>query len=202
MATLLANNTVKAALASTGIYEIADTQVRGLQLRSCQNKAVWTVRCRLFDRWHRYDLGKACTGEDAAGAITLKTARNRAAKVRAMCEAGIPPGPPDNRLGDRVGWVAGVVQRLDLMISDNDNPFLFPATNASRTNGQEHKHADIEMLNRALEGMPGVGFSTHGGRYAFSTYGERDLGFAKERRQGHPGSSRRRRCEGCHRPIL
>jgi hypothetical protein len=27
--------------------------------------------------------------------------------------------------------------------------------------------------------MPGVGFSTHGGRYAFSTYGERDLGFAK-----------------------
>jgi hypothetical protein len=77
-----------------------------------------------------------------------------------------------------VSWVAGVVERLDRLIGDDNNPFLFPSSRAHQE-GEDYQHADIEMLNKALETMPGVSFSTHGGRYAFSTYGERDLGFAK-----------------------
>jgi hypothetical protein len=64
------------------------------------------------------------------------------------------------------------------MISDGDNPYLFPAVKP-RNKAGDHQHADIEMLNRALESMPGIDFGPHGARYAFSTYGERDLGFAK-----------------------
>jgi hypothetical protein len=78
-----------------------------------------------------------------------------------------------------VSWCAVVADKLDRMISDGKNPYLFPAARARKSDTDDHQHADIEMLNRALESMPGVGFSPHGARYAFSTYGERDLGFAK-----------------------
>jgi hypothetical protein len=85
-----------------------------------------------------------------------------------------------------VGWVDKVVERLDRLVGDSDNPFLFPAERLKPVDpltgsGQapEHQHADIETFNKALEHMPGVSFSTHGGRYAFSTYGEMHLGFAK-----------------------
>jgi hypothetical protein len=33
------------------------------------------------------------------------------------------------------------------------------------------------LFNDYLGAMPGVSFSPHGARYAFATYGERDLGF-------------------------
>jgi hypothetical protein len=78
-----------------------------------------------------------------------------------------------------LSWCAVVADKLDRMIGDGDNPFLFPAARARKSDTGDHQHADIEMLNRALESMPGVDFSPHGARYAFSTYGERDLGFAK-----------------------
>lgn len=81
----------------------------------------------------------------------------------------------ERRLTPYVSWIVAVVDRLDRLISDGDNAFLLPAARATA----EHQHADIEMLNRALESMPGVNFSTRGGRYGFSPYGGRDLGFAK-----------------------
>jgi hypothetical protein len=40
-------------------------------------------------------------------------------------------------------------------------------------------HADVGLLNDYLSAMPGVDFSPQFVRYAFSTYGERDLGFRK-----------------------
>jgi hypothetical protein len=40
-------------------------------------------------------------------------------------------------------------------------------------------HADVGLLNNYLGVLPGVDFSPHCVRYAFSTYGERDLGFHK-----------------------
>ena len=40
-------------------------------------------------------------------------------------------------------------------------------------------HADVGLLNNYLSVLPGVDFSPQFVRYAFSTYGERDLGFHK-----------------------
>jgi integrase len=91
-----------------------------------------------------------------------------------------------------VSWAFDAVQRLDRMgveggdpvrlvdgaiTGKGDNPFLFPAVRVR--DDSKHSHADIEMLNRALEWMPGVAFGPHGARYALATYGERELGFAK-----------------------
>jgi hypothetical protein len=84
------------------------------------------------------------------------------------------------------GFTNNDAERLDRLLGDSDNPFLFPAERLKPVDpltgsGQpaDHKHANIETFNKALEHMPGVKFSTHGGRYAFSTYGEMYLGFAK-----------------------
>jgi hypothetical protein len=41
----------------------------------------------------------------------------------------------------------------------------------------DRPHTDAGLFNDYLQAMPGVGFSPHGARYAFATYGERDLGF-------------------------
>ncbi len=71
-----------------------------------------------------------------------------------------------------VGWCAGVILRLD-KLADTQNNWMFPGA------GDGDEPCDIEMLNRALETLPGVGFSPHPVRHAFATYGERHLGFAK-----------------------
>ena len=39
--------------------------------------------------------------------------------------------------------------------------------------------AGVNLLNRWIERLPGISCSTHGGRYAFATYGPRDLSFAR-----------------------
>jgi hypothetical protein len=93
-----------------------------------------------------------------------------------------------------VGWAAEVVRTLDRKIpyEDNANPFLFPQRRKGRqrddsefeiehpTTGEKmHRHRTESFLNRWLESIPGIKFSTHGGRYAFSTYGEGQLGFEK-----------------------
>jgi hypothetical protein len=93
-----------------------------------------------------------------------------------------------------VRWAAEVVRTLDRKIPhvDNANPFLFPQRRKGRkrdddeyeienpTAGEKmHRHRTESFLNRWLESVPGIDFSTHGGRYAFETYGEGQLGFQK-----------------------
>jgi len=80
-----------------------------------------------------------------------------------------------------VGWGAEAVRKLDLL-SDGDNPgWLFPGRRprSGASEGIATGHADVGLLNDYLSAMPGVDFSPHFVRYAFSTYGERDLGFHK-----------------------
>jgi hypothetical protein len=80
-----------------------------------------------------------------------------------------------------VGWGAEAVRKLDLL-SDGDNPgWFFPGRQprAGASAGIAAGHADVGLLNDYLSAMPGVDFSPQFVRYAFSTYGERDLGFRK-----------------------
>ena len=75
-----------------------------------------------------------------------------------------------------VSWVDPVVRQL-IRMCVADNPFLLPGLKPR--DKEIPQHGDIEMLNKALQFMPGVDISPHGARYAFASYGERDLGFAK-----------------------
>src|ERR1035437_1063797 len=80
-----------------------------------------------------------------------------------------------------VGWGADAVRKLDLL-SDGDNPgWFFPGRRprGGASEGIATGHADVGLLNDYLSAMPGVDFSPQFVRYAFSTYGERDLGFRK-----------------------
>jgi hypothetical protein len=76
---------------------------------------------------------------------------------------------------------AEAVRKLDLL-SDGDNPgWLFPGRGprGGASEGIATGHADVGLLNDYLSAMPGIDFSPQFVRYAFSTYGERDLGFRK-----------------------
>jgi integrase len=74
-----------------------------------------------------------------------------------------------------VGFAAVAADRLDLM-SDfaGSDGWLFPAGRSTRSG---RPHAEAGLFNDYLCAMPGVSFSPHGVRYAFATYGERDLRF-------------------------
>lgn len=74
-----------------------------------------------------------------------------------------------------VGFAAQAQERLD-RLSDFEGAegWLFPRGKTGRSN---RPHAESGLFNDYLTAMPGVGFSPHGVRYAFATYGERDLGF-------------------------
>lgn len=76
-----------------------------------------------------------------------------------------------------VGFAAEAVARLDrLSDSDESAGWLFPAGWQSRSG---RGHAASDLFNDYFDAMPGVNFTPHAVRYAFATYGERDLGFAK-----------------------
>jgi integrase len=74
-----------------------------------------------------------------------------------------------------IGFAAHAQERLD-RLSDFEGSagWLFPA---GKTNKSARPHAEAGLFNDYLESMPGIDFSPHGPRYAFATYGERDLGF-------------------------
>jgi hypothetical protein len=84
-----------------------------------------------------------------------------------------------------VGWCNDVLRRLDrlsdfVLKSGDINGWLFPMVRPdSASDDNENGHAEISILNRALEAMPGVDFAPHGVRYGFGTHGEGCLGFAK-----------------------
>jgi integrase len=74
-----------------------------------------------------------------------------------------------------VGFASIAQERLDRLSDfEGSEGWLFPA---GPTNKSERPHAEAGLFNDYLQAMPGVGFSPHGARYAFATYGERDLGF-------------------------
>jgi integrase len=81
-----------------------------------------------------------------------------------------------------VGWGAEAVRKLDrLSESEDGSGWLFPGRRSRRmiSEGVSADHADAGLLNDYLSVLPGVNFSPQCVRYAFSTYGERDLGFRK-----------------------
>lgn len=74
-----------------------------------------------------------------------------------------------------IGFAAHAQERLDRMADfEGSEGWLFPAAVHTKA---DRPHADPSLFNDYLQAMPGVGFSPHGVRYAFATYGERDLGF-------------------------
>jgi hypothetical protein len=73
-----------------------------------------------------------------------------------------------------LGFGATAVDALAKLADEDGREWLFPTREAVFD-----KPADEGVLNKWFSAMPGVECSTHGGRYAFSTYGPRDMGFAR-----------------------
>ena len=73
-----------------------------------------------------------------------------------------------------LGFGATAIDALAKRVDEDGREWLFPTREAN-----SDKPADEGILNKWFGAMPGVDCSTHGGRYAFSTYGPRDLGFAR-----------------------
>jgi len=73
-----------------------------------------------------------------------------------------------------LGFGATAVDALAKLADEDGREWLFPTREADLD-----KPADEGILNKWLSAMPEVDCSTHGGRYAFSTYGPRDMGFAR-----------------------
>jgi glutathione S-transferase len=73
-----------------------------------------------------------------------------------------------------LGFGATAIDALAKRVHEDGREWLFPTREAN-----SDKPADEGILNKWFGAMPGVECSTHGGRYAFSTYGPRDLGFAR-----------------------
>ena len=77
-----------------------------------------------------------------------------------------------------LSWGAEAVRKLDRL--SDDEGWLFPAGRPQRA-GKPNVNPFVgpKFFNTYLQAMPGVSWSPHDVRYAFSDYGERDLGFAK-----------------------
>jgi integrase len=74
-----------------------------------------------------------------------------------------------------VGFAAHAADRLDRLADfEGSEGWLFPARSDAKDG---RPHAESSLFNDYLQAMPGVDFSPHSVRYAFATYGERDLGF-------------------------
>jgi integrase len=74
-----------------------------------------------------------------------------------------------------VGFAAHAAERLDRLADyEGSDGWLFPARSDAKDG---RPHAESSLFNDYLQAMPGVDFSPHAVRYAFATYGERDLGF-------------------------
>ncbi|MDB5502992.1 MAG: hypothetical protein JWR89_2894 [Tardiphaga sp.] len=76
-----------------------------------------------------------------------------------------------------VGFAAVAATRLKALVkTEGGSGWLFPVGRTARV---DRPHAAADLLNDYLDIMPGVNWTPHGVRYAFATYGERHLGFAK-----------------------
>jgi hypothetical protein len=75
-----------------------------------------------------------------------------------------------------VGWAADAVRQLDKLMVVTPG-YLFPPKSIKKTAKRVQRHADINMLNRYMDVLPETKITPHDPRYAFATYGRRDLGF-------------------------
>jgi hypothetical protein len=121
MPEFLTNNTLKSALAAASVgketYSVSDSQIRGLQIRVQKSSVTWSVRSKLHGKQKRYELGRVSLDDDGAGGLCYKTARNRAFKVKEMCEAGISP------LHQIKAWaIGGTVQAVQAAEADKPKP--------------------------------------------------------------------------------
>jgi hypothetical protein len=73
-----------------------------------------------------------------------------------------------------VGFGVTAHDRLAELSAADGRPWLLPHRDRSID-----APAGVNLLNRWIERLPGISCSTHGGRYAFATYGPRDLSFAR-----------------------
>jgi hypothetical protein len=81
-----------------------------------------------------------------------------------------------------VGWGAEAARRLWVMASDDDKEgWLAPSAPRGRRAGKKPRipHADPDFITEILNAT-GCGFTPHGVRRAFSSYGVRDLGFRRD----------------------
>jgi hypothetical protein len=75
-----------------------------------------------------------------------------------------------------VGWAADAVLALDKLVPDGDG-YLFPPARRRKAATRPQRHVTINMLNKYFAALPGTNIAPHDSRYAFATYGRRDLGF-------------------------
>lgn len=73
-----------------------------------------------------------------------------------------------------IGFGVRAVDALSKMADGDGREWLFPTRDVT-----VNKPADEGLLNKWLESLPGVDMATHGGRYAFASYGPRDMGFGR-----------------------
>jgi hypothetical protein len=73
-----------------------------------------------------------------------------------------------------LGFGVGAFDALSGHATDDGREWLFPTRQT-----EIDKPTDEGVLNKWFTALPGVNCNTHGGRYAFSTYGPRDLGFGR-----------------------
>jgi hypothetical protein len=83
-------------------------------------------------------------------------------------------------MSTQVFGARAVDQLVRLLDYESYTGWLFPA--AKRTKS-DRGLAEAGLFNDYFSIMPGVNFSPHGVRYAFATYGERDLDSGRERRR-------------------
>lgn len=73
-----------------------------------------------------------------------------------------------------IGFAAAAARRLEVLANGDNTNWLFPAGTSARS---DYGHAESGLFNDWLGAIPGVTWSPHEVRYAFATYGERDLAF-------------------------
>jgi hypothetical protein len=121
MPEFLTNNSIKSALAAASAgektYSVSDMQIKGLQMRVQKSCVTWSVRSKLHGKQKRYELGRVSLDDDGAGGLGYKTARNRAFKIKEMCENGISP------LKQITAWnIGGTVQTVTAAEADKPVP--------------------------------------------------------------------------------
>jgi integrase len=82
-----------------------------------------------------------------------------------------------------VGWVADVVLELDKLMPA-DEGYLFPPAQIREGAKRPQRHVGINTANKYLSCLPETDIAPHDPRYAFATYGRRDLGFQVQESTG------------------
>jgi hypothetical protein len=82
-----------------------------------------------------------------------------------------------------VGFVADAVRKLDQMMVVTPG-YLFPPEKIRKDAKRPQRHVGINYINRYLEVLPETDIAPHDPRYAFATYGRRDLGFQVQESTG------------------